>query len=86
MKESGAGWLVQDENASGVFGLIRRLREDPAEYARGVECVARWQNIVAPRSTCLRMSHAYYGIYRSLVLRKDWEARPRAAVISQAEL
>ncbi|MGB6087414.1 glycosyltransferase family 2 protein, partial [Parvibaculum sp.] len=86
MKESGAGWLVQEKNASDVINVLRRLREDPAEYARGVECVVRWQNIVAPRSTCLLMSHAYYDIYRSLVLRKDWEERPRVAVVSHAEL
>jgi glycosyltransferase involved in cell wall biosynthesis len=68
IRESGAGWLTTEPTAEGVLQIIESIRAKVDEYSNKLLSVKTWQDRTARLHDCQYMSHAYFELYRSVMV------------------
>ena len=87
LRESSAGWLTAEPTADDVLQIIERLRTNVKEHGDKVAAVKKWQVGIAGNNDCQHMSHSYYDLYRSVMIRTDdgrdgVPRRPQVAILT----
>ncbi|KPF85190.1 hypothetical protein IP70_13485 [alpha proteobacterium AAP38] len=86
IRAHGGGWLATAINAQAVCALIDRLRADPDDIGLKRAAVERWQAGERRLYDRHAMGHAYFDLYRCLLLGDGSAAgrRPTVAVLAPA--
>jgi len=66
IRDSGAGWVLEQTTADAVLELFADLRKNPQLHDRAVQNVVRWQKKVGLAQTNSWMANRYQEIYESV--------------------
>jgi len=69
IRESNAGWLVQDFSSDAVIKLLERISNNLTEYNSARVNVLNWQQTSAVINDCSYMGNKYFDVYCSLMVR-----------------
>ncbi len=77
LRSSGAGWIVDHQDARKLYEEILRISEDASGLDLKRQAVARWQEGEGVHNTTRAMADRYDGLYTAVLARRRLSARAR---------